>query len=129
MSGPLRPSLSELKVNPGACLKSARKPSYSADPPGTGRRELLSMDEAPCASVGPLLGCGSHLVASAPGIDLTEPVDADSDAAFGAVFLDTTAILWLLAGEPPRLAIVEAIEAARRDDNVLGSPLRHWKSP
>jgi hypothetical protein len=75
VSGPPRLSLAELKVNPGACLVSARKASYSADPPGTGCRELLSMDEAPYASVRPLLGCGTHPVASALGIDLTDPVD------------------------------------------------------
>jgi PIN domain nuclease of toxin-antitoxin system len=44
-----------------------------------------------------------------------------------AIFLDTCAILWLLAGVPPRAEAMDAIEAARGEDNVLISPISAWE--
>lgn len=44
-----------------------------------------------------------------------------------AVLLDTCAILWLGAGVPPATPTSEAIEAARRDDAVLVSPMSAWE--
>lgn len=44
-----------------------------------------------------------------------------------AVLLDTCAILWLGAGVAPSSIAAEAIEAARRDDAVLVSPISAWE--
>lgn len=44
-----------------------------------------------------------------------------------AVLLDTCAILWIGAGVAPAPSVAEAIEAARRDDAVLVSPMSAWE--
>jgi len=44
-----------------------------------------------------------------------------------AVLLDTCAILWLAAGVAPRGEVSALIEAARRDDAVLVSPISAWE--
>lgn len=44
-----------------------------------------------------------------------------------AVLLDTCAILWLAAGVAPHDDVTALIEAARRDDAVLVSPISAWE--
>jgi prevent-host-death family protein len=81
MPSPLRVPLTELKKNPGAYLESARSRRVLLTRRGRVVGELVPMDEAPSAPVRPLLGCGSHLVALEPGVDLTEPVGVEWEAA------------------------------------------------
>jgi prevent-host-death family protein len=81
MPVPLRVPLTELKINPGAYLESARSRRVLLTRRGRVVGELVPVDETPPAPIRPLLGCGSHLVALKPGVDLTELVDVEWDAA------------------------------------------------
>jgi prevent-host-death family protein len=80
MPEPLRVPLSELKVNPGGYLESARSRRVLLTRRGRVVGELVPLDETAIAPVKPLLGCGKDLVSVDPTVDLTEPVDAEWDA-------------------------------------------------
>jgi prevent-host-death family protein len=80
MPEPLRVPLSELKVNPGGYLESARSRRVLLTRRGKVVGELVPLDEAATTPVKPLLGCGRDLVRVNPAVDLTEPVDAAWEA-------------------------------------------------
>lgn len=81
MAEPLRVPLSELKVNPGGYLESARQRRVLLTRRGKVVGELLPIDEPEAAPIRPLLGCARHMLALAEGADLTEPADAEWEAA------------------------------------------------
>ena len=81
MAEPLRVPLSELKVNPGGFLESARQRRVLLTRRGKVVGELVPINEPDAAPIRPLLGCAREMLALADGVDLTAPVDVEWDAA------------------------------------------------
>lgn len=77
----LRVPLSDLKVNPGAYLESARQRRVLLTRRGKVVGELMPIDDPGAAPIRPLLGCARDLLGLAEGADLTEPVDVTWEAA------------------------------------------------
>ena len=80
MAEPIRVPLSELKVNPGGYLESARQRRVLLTRRGKVVGELIPLDEPSTRPVRPLLGLGRDLLRLDPGLDLTEPAEAHWDA-------------------------------------------------
>lgn len=81
MAEPIRVPLSELKVNPGGYLESARNRRVLLTRRGKVVGELIPIDEPGAAPIRPLLGLGRDLLRLDPALDLTEPAQADWDDA------------------------------------------------
>lgn len=79
MAETLRVPLSELKVNPGGYLESARQRRVLLTRRGKVVGELVPIDDAPASPTRPLLGFGRDLVRLDPTLDLTEPDGAEWD--------------------------------------------------
>jgi prevent-host-death family protein len=79
MPEPIRVPLSELKVNPGGYLESARQRRVLLTRRGKVVGELVPLDDPGVAPVRPLLGIGRDLLSLDPALDLTEPVEAPWD--------------------------------------------------
>lgn len=77
MTEPIRVPLSELKVNPGGYLESARQRRVLLTRRGKVVGELVPLDEPGTSPIRSLLGIGRDLVRLDPAVDLTEPVEAD----------------------------------------------------
>ena len=80
MAEPIRVPLSELKVNPGGYLESARQRRVLLTRRGKVVGELIPLDEPGSTPVRSLLGLGRDLLRLDPALDLTEPAEADWDA-------------------------------------------------
>ena len=80
MVEPIRVPLSELKVNPGGYLESARQRRVLLTRRGKVVGELIALDEPGAGPVRSLLGLGRDLLRLDPTLDLTEPAEADWDA-------------------------------------------------
>lgn len=80
MAEPLRVPLSQLKVNPGGYLESARTRRVLLTRRGRVVGELLPVVDAMVAPLKPLLGCARDLIRTPPDVDLTEPVEAEWEA-------------------------------------------------
>lgn len=80
MAEPIRVPLSELKVNPGGYLESARQRRVLLTRRGKVVGELIPLDEPDATPVRSLLGVGRDLLRLDPMLDLTEPAEADWDA-------------------------------------------------
>jgi prevent-host-death family protein len=80
MAEPIRVPLSELKVNPGGYLESARQRRVLLTRRGKVVGELIPLDEPGATPVRSLLGLGRDLLRLDPALDLTEPAEADWDA-------------------------------------------------
>jgi prevent-host-death family protein len=79
MSEPLRVPLTELKVNPGGYLESARRRRVLLTRRGKVVGELVPLDDRGVAPLRPLLGVARDLIRLDPGLDLTEPAEAGWD--------------------------------------------------
>jgi prevent-host-death family protein len=79
MADPMRVPLSELKVNPGGYLESARQRRVLLTRRGKIVGELIPLDEPGTAPLRPLLGVARDLLNLDPTVDLTEPAEADWD--------------------------------------------------
>jgi len=80
MSEPLRVPLTELKVNPGGYLESARQRRVLLTRRGKVVGELVPLNDWGVAPLRPLLGVARDLIRLDPGLDLTEPAEADRDS-------------------------------------------------
>jgi prevent-host-death family protein len=80
MAEPIRVPLSELKVNPGGYLESARQRRVLLTRRGKVVGELIPLDDPAAQPTRPLLGFGRDLLRLDPALDLTEPAEADWDA-------------------------------------------------
>lgn len=80
MPEPLRVPLSELKVNPGGFLESARQRRVLLTRRGKVVGELVPIDEPEAAPIRPLLGAFGDILRLRDGVDLTAPTEAEWDA-------------------------------------------------
>lgn len=80
MAEALRVPLSQLKVNPGGYLESARSRRVLLTRRGRVVGELVPLEEPGAAPLRPLLGCGRDLLTLDPALDLAEPIEADWEA-------------------------------------------------
>lgn len=80
MPEPLRVPLSELKVNPGGFLESARQRRVLLTRRGKVVGELVPIDEPEATPIRPLLGACSDVMKLREGVDLTSPAEAEWDA-------------------------------------------------
>jgi len=80
MPEPLRVPLSELKVNPGGFLESARQRRVLLTRRGKVVGELVPIDEPEAAPIRPLLGAFADIVVLGQGVDVTTPTEMEWDA-------------------------------------------------
>ena len=77
---PIRVPLSELKVNPGGYLETARRRRVLLTRRGRVVGELVPLSEPRAAPLKPLCGALRDRLALAPDADLTAPVEAQWEA-------------------------------------------------